>query len=74
MVIMDMLLSGVNGTDICKRIRLEPNLDHIPIMMISAHPNAKELCLEAGADVFILKPFEIDEILFKLRGLLEKLS
>jgi two-component system response regulator RpaA len=74
LVIMDMLLSGVNGTDLCQRIRREPHLDHIPVMMISAHPNAKELCLKAGADDFILKPFDMNEILLKLRGLLQKVN
>lgn len=44
-----------NWTDLCLRIRKDSNLDHIPIMMISAHPNAKELCLKAGANDFILK-------------------
>jgi DNA-binding response OmpR family regulator len=74
LVIMDMLLSGVNGTDLCQRIRRQPHMDHIPVMMISAHPNAKELCLKAGADDFILKPFDMNEILHKLRGLLQKVN
>lgn len=63
LVIMDMLLSGVNGVDICSHIKHNNALSHIPIVMISAHPNAKDLCLEAGADDFIAKPFDMQEML-----------
>jgi DNA-binding response OmpR family regulator len=70
LVIMDMLLSGVNGTDICAGIKLNSNTQKVPVMMISAHPNAKELCLEAGANDFISKPFDMNDILLKIRQLI----
>ena len=38
--------------------------------MISAHPNAKEICLEAGADEFISKPFDMQDILSKIDRLI----
>ena len=69
MVIIDMLLSGVSGTDICKEIRKDYKTAGFPILMISAHPNAKEICLEAGADDFISKPFDMHDILFKIGNL-----
>ena len=69
MVIIDMLLSGVSGTDICKAIRQNYKTAGFPILMISAHPNAKEICLEAGADDFISKPFDMNDILFKIGNL-----
>jgi DNA-binding response OmpR family regulator len=69
MVIIDMLLSGVSGTDICKEIRQNHKTAGFPILMISAHPNAKEICLEAGADDFISKPFDMNDILFKIGNL-----
>jgi DNA-binding response OmpR family regulator len=69
MVIIDMLLSGVSGTDICKEIRQNYKTAGFPILMISAHPNAKEICLEAGADDFISKPFDMHDILFKIGNL-----
>ena len=58
LVIMDMLLSGVNGTDLCIDLKKNRSTSHIPVIMISAHPNAKEICLQAGADEFISKPFD----------------
>lgn len=72
LIIMDMLLSGVNGTDICKKLKSNPATSGIPLMMISAHPNAKEICFEAGADDFISKPFDMQEILSKISGLIQK--
>ncbi|MEO8405361.1 MAG: response regulator transcription factor [Chitinophagaceae bacterium] len=71
LVIMDMLLSGVNGTDICTDIKKNEKTRCVPVMMISAHPNARELCLEAGADDFISKPFDMNEILGKISNLIK---
>jgi DNA-binding response OmpR family regulator len=72
LIIMDMLLSGVNGTDLCVDLKKNPSTSRIPVIMISAHPNAKEICLEAGADEFISKPFDMNDILSKIDGLLHK--
>ena len=72
MIIMDMLLSGTNGTDLCRELRKDPKTEQLPILMISAHPNARELCLQAGADDFLLKPFDMKEIIGKIDQLLHK--
>jgi len=68
-VIVDMLLSGVSGTDVCADIRQNYTTADCPILMISAHPNAKKICLDGGADDFIAKPFDMNEILTKIRNL-----
>lgn len=72
LIVMDMLLSGANGADICSFLKKDKNTSHIPIVMISAHPNAGELCMQAGADDFVAKPFEIDILLNKIKGLVLK--
>jgi DNA-binding response OmpR family regulator len=69
LLIMDMLLSGINGVDICGRLKKDELLSHIPVLMISAHSNARELCLNGGASDFISKPFDIQEILSKIKHL-----
>lgn len=69
LIIMDMLLSGVNGTDLCSELKKNNSTSHIPVIMISAHPNAKEICLQAGADEFISKPFDMQDILSKIERL-----
>jgi DNA-binding response OmpR family regulator len=70
-VIIDMLLSGISGTDICAEIRQNQETADSPILMISAHPNAKKICLEAGADDFIAKPFDMNDILSKISSLIK---
>lgn len=72
LVIMDMLLSGVNGTDICTELKQSESTRDVPVMMISAHPNAREICLQAGANEFISKPFDMQEILSKIDELVKK--
>jgi DNA-binding response OmpR family regulator len=67
LMIMDMLLSGINGIDVCSRIKKNEATADVPIMMISAHPNAKEICLQAGADEFISKPFDMEDMFSKIR-------
>jgi DNA-binding response OmpR family regulator len=71
LVIMDMLLSGANGVDVCARLK-QNSASHMPIMMISAHPNAKEICISAGADDFISKPFDMHDMLSKVNYLINK--
>jgi Response regulator containing CheY-like receiver, AAA-type ATPase, and DNA-binding domains len=48
LIIMDMLLSGVNGTDLCSEFKKDSSIAHIPVIMISAHPNAKESVSRQG--------------------------
>ena len=62
LILSDMLLSGDDGTDICTRLKADPATSDIPVIMFSAHPNARELCIKAGADAFIGKPFDIQEL------------
>ena len=72
LVLMDMLLSGANGMNICTELKTGNETKHIPVMMISAHPQAKELCLEAGADDFISKPLDMQDLVFKVNTLVYK--
>jgi CheY-like chemotaxis protein len=61
-ILMDMLLSGADGREVCMRLKANPAFSSIPIIMISAHPEAKQQCLAAGANFFLEKPFEMSEI------------
>jgi len=72
LLIMDMLLSGVDGTDICRQLKQDKETSSIPILMFSAHPTAKETCLAAGADDFISKPFEMNDMMDKISSFLER--
>jgi DNA-binding response OmpR family regulator len=63
LILLDVLLSGKDGRTICKQLKSQKKTKDIPVILMSAHPNAKETSLEAGADYFVAKPFEMDELL-----------
>ena len=61
-ILMDMLLSGTDGREMCKIIKRNHLLSDIPIIMISALPDAASSCINAGADLFLSKPFEMTDL------------
>jgi len=65
-IILDVLLSGKDGRLICQRLKSQEETRHIPIIMISAHPNARQSVTAVGADDFVAKPFDMDELLAKI--------
>jgi CheY-like chemotaxis protein len=62
-ILMDMLLSGADGREVCKELRKNAAFAHIPIVMISAHSHVQEECIEAGADYFMEKPFDMNNLI-----------
>lgn len=62
LILMDMLLSGADGREVCKKIKMNKAIAHIPVIMISALPDANISCLEAGTDYFLGKPFEMSDL------------
>lgn len=70
LVLLDMLISGVNGTDVCARLRNNEATANTPVLMMSALHDAGSKCKKAGANDFIAKPFEMDELIFKINSLL----
>ena len=72
LIIMDMLLSGADGTDICRRLKNDKERSSLPVLMFSAHPTARETCLAAGADDFIPKPFEMNDLIAKVNYFIER--
>lgn len=71
LVMLDMLISGVNGTDVCARLRQNEKTADTPILMMSALHDAGKRCKEAGADDFIAKPFEMEELIGRINKVLE---
>ena len=71
LIFMDMLLSGINGTDVCAEIKNNSQYKAIPLIMMSAHPDAKKICLQAGANDFISKPFDTNDLLAKVANLMK---
>ena len=72
LIFLDVLLSGVDGRQICKQLKANSNLKKIPVIMVSAAPNIEKSVKEAGADDFITKPFEMDNLLGLVKNYLKK--
>ena len=70
LVILDMLISGVNGTEVCAKIRADKEIAKTPILMMSALHDAGPKCKSAGANDFIAKPFEIEDLKMKIEEVL----
>lgn len=66
LILLDMLLSGSDGRDIARQLKEQQVTRNIPILMLSAHPHAAKEAKAAGADDFLAKPFEIDELLARV--------
>jgi DNA-binding response OmpR family regulator len=67
LIILDVLLSGNDGRRICKNLKADPATKKLPIIMISAHPTAKDSVKECGADSFIAKPFSVVDLLAEIQ-------
>jgi DNA-binding response OmpR family regulator len=70
LIVLDILLSGKDGRDICRKLKSQADTRHIPIVMISAHPDAERSAREVGSDAFVAKPFAIDDLLQVVTSLL----
>jgi DNA-binding response OmpR family regulator len=66
LIILDMLIYGVKGTDVCMRLKENINTSHIPVIMLTALPGAEAVCKQAGADDFLSKPFEMNLLILKI--------
>jgi len=63
LILLDILLSGEDGREIVKRLRRNDKTKKVPIVMISAHPSAGDTFHKIGANGFVSKPFDIDDLL-----------
>lgn len=72
LILLDVLISGNDGRDICRRLKSQSSTKTIPVVMFSANPKAAETIQEYGADDFIHKPFEVTELLQTLNKHLDK--
>jgi CheY-like chemotaxis protein len=76
LVYLDMNLPTVSGYEVCEQIRTDPSLRDIPIVMTSARATitVRAACLEAGADAFVPKPFQLDAITEMISRMLSEAS
>lgn len=72
LLILDVMLPGIDGFEICHRLRAESQIAHLPILMLSAKGQATDRStgLQVGADEYLTKPVERSVLLSKIEALL----
>jgi DNA-binding response OmpR family regulator len=63
LILLDIRMSGIDGKEVCKRLKGHVETMHIPVIMVSANKDTPAIASEAGAEAYVLKPFEMDELL-----------
>jgi len=76
LVILDWMLPGLSGIELCRRLRARPDTRQLPIIMLTARGEESERVrgLSTGADDYIVKPFSVPELLARVSALLRRSS
>lgn len=74
LVVLDLMLPGVDGVEVCRQLRKDPRTTATSIIMLTARnlPADRITGLEAGADDYVDKPFDVDELLARVQGRLRR--
>lgn len=74
LVLLDWMLPGLSGIELCRRIRLRPETERLPVIMLTARGEEGERVrgLATGADDYVVKPFSVPELLARVRALLRR--
>src|SRR5439155_26810821 len=76
LVILDWMLPGISGIELCRRLRAQPDTRQLRTLMLTARADETERVrgLATGADDYIVKPFSVPELLARVKGLLRRAS
>ena len=66
LLLLDIWMSGTDGRDICKQLKQKSSTKNIPVVLISASREIEKSAKQAGANDFLSKPFELDDLLRKV--------
>ena len=74
LIVLDWMLPGLSGIELCRRLRTRPQTQALPIIMLTARGEESERVrgLATGADDYIVKPFSVPELLARIRSLLRR--
>lgn len=74
LVVLDVMMRGMNGIEVCRALRENPDTRHIRVVFLSARGQEREKVegLEAGADHYMTKPFDYRELIRVIEQLLER--
>ncbi|VVT32820.1 phosphate regulon transcriptional regulator PhoB [Rhizobium sp. EC-SD404] len=74
LLILDWMLPGVSGIELCRRLRARPETERLPIIMLTARAEESERIrgLATGADDYVVKPFSTPELMARVRAMLRR--
>lgn len=70
LVVLDLMLPRLSGRDVLRALEADPALDPVPVLVLSARAGAVEVARARGALAFLAKPFDVDDLLRTVEGLL----
>ncbi len=65
-VLLDIFMSGIDGRDVCREIKKDPEMQTTPVILVSASPEVAESTKSCGADDYLAKPFDVDDLIDKV--------
>jgi DNA-binding response OmpR family regulator len=76
LVILDLMLPGMNGMDICRKLKADPKTADIPVVILSAKSSEADKigCFELGADDYVTKPFSTRELISRIKAVGKRCS
>jgi two-component system phosphate regulon response regulator PhoB len=76
LIVLDLMLPQMDGTEVCKQLKANPKTAHIPIIMLTAKAEEVDrvLGLELGADDYVVKPFSPREVLLRIKTALRRIK
>jgi two-component system phosphate regulon response regulator PhoB len=74
LIMLDLMLPGVPGTEVCRQLKSSPRTKHVPVIMVTARGEEVDRVVgfELGADDFVSKPFSLRELLLRVRAVLRR--
>jgi two-component system, OmpR family, phosphate regulon response regulator PhoB len=76
LILLDWMLPGISGIEVCRLIRAKPEARDIPIIMLTARSEEAERVrgLATGADDYLVKPFSVPELLARIKTILRRVN
>jgi len=74
LVVLDIMLPELDGFEVCKRIKEDPETAGIPVVMLTAKKNSQDYArgMQVGADAYVTKPFKSAQVIELIEGLLSR--
>lgn len=74
LLLLDWMLPGLSGIELCRRLRLRPETERLPVIMLTARGEESERVrgLRTGADDYVVKPFSVPELMARVKAMLRR--